>query len=381
MDLDELARNWDEFGKQDPLWAIRTEPDKRGGKWEVGEFFSSGQDHVRELVGRLDELGLPTRGVVLDFGCGVGRLTQAFADHFDEVWGVDIAPSMIEGAEAFNRHGARVHYVVNDRSDLRAFEDASFDLVFSVIVLQHIRPDLALGYVREFFRICKPGGAIVFQIPSHLPREPFPDGAYRAEITAEIPARVPADRVFRLPVRVRNAGSETWPRQPDVLRLANHWLDSRGATVQHDSGREPVTAELVPGATIDLTLHVPVPSDPGAYVLELDLVHEGIAWFGQRGSRTLTAPVVVVAEGDTGRGAGRFRRRNATPEPEIVLDDARPSDEPVMEMHAVPREHVLALISELGGAVAAVDRNDNAPPWESYTYYVTKSATVSRNAP
>ena len=108
MELDELQRNWDEFGKQDPLWAIRSEPDKRGGKWDLAEFFGSGEEHVRELVDRLTELGLPTHGVVLDFGCGVGRLTQAFADHFDEVWGIDIAPSMIEGAEAFNRHGSRV---------------------------------------------------------------------------------------------------------------------------------------------------------------------------------------------------------------------------------------------------------------------------------
>jgi len=156
MDLTELRRNWDEFGKQDPLWAIRTEPDKRGGKWDVAEFFSSGEAHVRELVGRLTELDLATQGAALDFGCGVGRLTQAFADHFDEVWGVDIAPSMVEGAESFNRHGSRVHYVVNDTSDLRRFDDGSFDLVFSVIVLQHIRSDIALSYVREFFRRFRP---------------------------------------------------------------------------------------------------------------------------------------------------------------------------------------------------------------------------------
>ena len=51
-----------------------------------------------------------------------------------------------------------------------------------------------------------------------------------------------------------------------------------------------------------------------------------------------------------------------------------------MEMHAVPRDEVLALIDELGGVVAAVDRNTNAPPWESYTYYATKPATRSRNS-
>lgn len=41
----------------------------------------------------------------LDFGCGVGRLTQALAAHFDEVTGVDISPSMIKLAKKYSRHG------------------------------------------------------------------------------------------------------------------------------------------------------------------------------------------------------------------------------------------------------------------------------------
>jgi SAM-dependent methyltransferase len=383
MELDELQRNWDEFGKQDPLWAIRTEPDKRGGKWDVAEFFGSGEVHVRELVGRLTELDLPTHGVALDFGCGVGRLTQAFADHFDEVWGIDIAPSMIEGAEAFNRHGSRVHYVVNDTSDLRRFDDASFDLVFSVIVLQHIRPDIALSYVREFFRICKPGGAVVFQIPSHMTCEPFPEGAYAAEIAADVPPQLPVGRTVAIPVRVRNAGTAAWPQQPDQFRLGNHWFDGRNRCVEFDSGREPIPVEVSSGATIDVTLQVRVPTTPGTYVLELDLVHEGVTWFGERGSPTFTTRVEVVGDGAPRRG-GLFRRRAKSSGPTIVLDDEPGSDvpeqdEPVMEMHAVPRDEVLALIAELGGTVTAVDRNTNAPPWESYTYYAMKAATRSRN--
>lgn len=383
MDLDELQQNWDEFGKQDPLWAIRTEPDKRGGKWDVAEFFGSGEAHVRELVGRLTELDLATHGVALDFGCGVGRLTQAFADHFDEVWGIDIAPSMVEGAEAFNHHGSRVHYVVNDTSDLRRFDDASFDLVFSVIVLQHIRSDIALSYVREFFRICKPGGTVVFQIPSHMTREPLSDGSYTADISAEVPTRLRAGRTVAVPARVRNEGTSAWPQLPDQLRLGNHWLDGRNRCVEFDSGRESIPVEVPPGATIDLTLRVRVPTTPGAYILELDLVHEGVTWFTERGSPTFTTRVDVDGDGDgdAPRRGGFLRRRARSSGPTIVLDDelardeaaidAPRRDEPVMEMHPVPRDEVLALIEELGGTIAAVDHTDNAPPWESYTYYAT----------
>ena len=50
------------------------------------------------------------------------------------------------------------------------FEDASFDLVNTRIVLQHL-PDreMILGYVAEFLRVLRPGGLLVFQLPSALP--------------------------------------------------------------------------------------------------------------------------------------------------------------------------------------------------------------------
>ena len=39
MDLKELQKHWHQFGKQDPMWAILTWPDKKGNKWSVDEFF------------------------------------------------------------------------------------------------------------------------------------------------------------------------------------------------------------------------------------------------------------------------------------------------------------------------------------------------------
>ena len=94
--------------------------------------------------------------------------------------------------------------------------------------------------------------------------------------------------------------------------------------------------------------------------------------------------VEVAGDGST-RRSGLFRRRSKTAAPTIVLEDETTtdnveSDQPIMEMHAVPRDEVLAVIDELGGVVAAVDRNTNAPPWESYTYYAAKPATRSRNS-
>jgi len=228
-----------------------------------------------------------------------------------------------------------------------------------------------LSYVREFLPICKPGGAVVFQLPSHVAREPLPDGAYAAVISAEVPAQMRVGTTVDVPVHVRNAGTATWPRRPDELRVANHWVDARGRSVQFDSAREAITAEVPADTTIDLTLSVPAPPSPGKHVLEIDLVHEGITWFAERGSPVLTSRVEVVGDEAPRRGLLR-RRPKAGGAGATAAQDALPREEPVMEMHAVHRDEVLAVVAEGGGTVVALEPNDNAAPWESYTYYLTK---------
>ncbi len=164
MKLEQLQRNWDELGREDPLWAVLTEPEKRGNRWDRDEFFATGTGEIGALMQRVESLGINLRrGGALGFGCGVGRLTQGLADHFDEVWGVDIAPSMIELAREYNRHGDRCKYRVNDTGDLGFFPDESFDLIYSLLTLQHMPAEYAKAYIREFLRVLRPGGVVAFQ--------------------------------------------------------------------------------------------------------------------------------------------------------------------------------------------------------------------------
>jgi ubiquinone/menaquinone biosynthesis C-methylase UbiE len=88
------------------------------------------------------------------------------ASHFDEVVGVDIAPSMIKLAKRYNRHGPRCRYYLNETDNLRSFDSGSFDLVYSNLVLQHMKPQYAKDYIQEFLRILVAGGLAVFQLPS-----------------------------------------------------------------------------------------------------------------------------------------------------------------------------------------------------------------------
>lgn len=108
------------------------------------------------------------RGRALDFGCGIGRVTSALADHFDEVVGVDVAPAMLDLARDMNAGRSRCRFVLNDRPDLGLFEDAAFDFVYSNLVLQHMRPKLAARYIREMLRVLRRGGLLVFQMPTPI---------------------------------------------------------------------------------------------------------------------------------------------------------------------------------------------------------------------
>lgn len=169
MSLRSLQKTWDRLGATDPFWAILTDPSKKNNGWDRVEFFKTGVwevDHILEWLGRVHPLA--AKNVALDFGCGVGRLSQPLAEHFQEVRGVDISPSMIELARQFNRHGDRCRYFLNSRHDLAMFADGTFDFIYSNITLQHIRPQFTQLYLAEFARVLRPGGVLVFQLPSRI---------------------------------------------------------------------------------------------------------------------------------------------------------------------------------------------------------------------
>ncbi|MCC5024897.1 MAG: class I SAM-dependent methyltransferase [Candidatus Synoicihabitans palmerolidicus] len=165
---------WEKLARQDPFWAVLIDPTKTGHRWQVDEFFATGRTAVDNDIDYLvHQLPALRKDAVLDFGCGVGRLSQALATHCAQVTGLDVAASMLEQARLHNQHGKRVTYVHNSARNLSRFPDAQCDMVYSVITLQHIPASLIRGYLREFMRICRPGEAVFFQLSSEAPVEPW----------------------------------------------------------------------------------------------------------------------------------------------------------------------------------------------------------------
>jgi len=163
MRFEDHVEDWEELAKA-PFSAILT--GRRD--WNLEDFFSTGKADAERLFAAAARFGLPReRARALDFGCGVGRITGRLAEHFRESWGVDVSAQMLRLAEEYNP-SCRFH--LSQRSDLRDFPDSHFDLVYSVLVLQHqLSRAVIESYLAEFVRVLRPEGLLAFHLPSKLP--------------------------------------------------------------------------------------------------------------------------------------------------------------------------------------------------------------------
>ncbi|MFA5967217.1 MAG: class I SAM-dependent methyltransferase [Patescibacteria group bacterium] len=162
-------QDWENLAQLNPEWAIlTTDTQKKQSRWDSTEFFATGEKDIDKFLTYIKNLGIELNmGEALDFGCGIGRLTRALAAHFTKVYGVDISATMLATARKLHQDNPHIIFMQNTANDLSCFDSEKFDLICSLITLQHI-PDKEIikNFIHEFVRILKPGGILYFQLPS-----------------------------------------------------------------------------------------------------------------------------------------------------------------------------------------------------------------------
>jgi 2-polyprenyl-3-methyl-5-hydroxy-6-metoxy-1,4-benzoquinol methylase len=115
-DVRALGRKWDRLARFNAMWAILTGPETLNGTWTDQVFFESGKNEIANALQQIAALGVSLRReAAFDFGCGIGRITQALSEHFETCHGVDVSSRMIRVARSHNRFPDVCTYHVNER--------------------------------------------------------------------------------------------------------------------------------------------------------------------------------------------------------------------------------------------------------------------------
>jgi hypothetical protein len=125
-------------------------------------------------------------------------------------------------------------------------------------------------------------------------------GAYRARIRLlDDDLRITAGEYRTFDLEVENLGDERWPAGLDgrpQIRLACRWITADGNLV--DAERTGFGSPVAPSERVIVPLNLVGPTEPGEYVVEIDLVHEYVRWFGVG----IRATLAVESPATDGRG-------------------------------------------------------------------------------
>jgi phosphoglycerol transferase MdoB-like AlkP superfamily enzyme len=82
-------------------------------------------------------------------------------------------------------------------------------------------------------------------------------------------------------VSIRNDGSLGWLGD-GRFSVSYHWYDRDGKVVQWDGLRKHLSSQVSPGESVTVDAAVRAPDRPGRYVLQWDVVHDGVTWVSER---------------------------------------------------------------------------------------------------
>ena len=164
---------------RDTGWVFNNEV---GGHLTLADFVRSGE---QEVGAYLHYFGVDAdearRSSFVEIGSGIGRMTAEFTKRFARVTACDLDASFLRQcgrtvAEFGEADRLDTSHVADGRS--LSLPDASADVVFSYITLQHCNRDDALALTREALRVVRPGGSIMLNYRTWIPLDAalFPAG-------------------------------------------------------------------------------------------------------------------------------------------------------------------------------------------------------------
>jgi ubiquinone/menaquinone biosynthesis C-methylase UbiE len=129
------------------------------GTTDEDELDRSGS-HTVEILERL--VGINPSDVILEIGCGVGRVGKLLSPRCLKWIGTDISSSMLKYAAKRLKGLKNVELVELGAVGLKEVDANSVDVVYCTVVFMHLYEWDRYTYVQEAFRVLRPGGRCFF---------------------------------------------------------------------------------------------------------------------------------------------------------------------------------------------------------------------------
>jgi SAM-dependent methyltransferase len=109
-----------------------------------------------------DTVGYGPNDLILEIGCGVGRVGKALSPHVLHWFGTDISGEMLKHAARRLQACDNVTLIELAEVGLREMPEHTLDVVYCTVVFMHLYEWDRYRYVAEAFRVLRPGGRCYF---------------------------------------------------------------------------------------------------------------------------------------------------------------------------------------------------------------------------
>jgi len=163
-ELNALASNlistWSNYGKKEPYWSVITQDEytNKNINKNIDSFYESGKPQskwiLQEIINLIPDFN-PEK--ILDYGCGVGRITK----HFSNATGCDISQPHLEIA----KKECTNEFILIEPGNCPKY----YDLIYSLIVLQHNHPEMMKKCIYSILDSLTLKGIAFLHIPYSVP--------------------------------------------------------------------------------------------------------------------------------------------------------------------------------------------------------------------
>ena len=165
--MDSLKKTWVFFGNYEPYWSVMSSEEYQNKNIESNfkKFYDSSQSLITLMKDFLKSNNIEFKfKKIVDFGCGVGRITNLLSEFGENIYGIDISESHLKIARD-NIKKDNIQFIGYDDNNNFPIELYNSNLVISFIVLQHNRPAEMKYFIEKILNILDKDGIALLHIP------------------------------------------------------------------------------------------------------------------------------------------------------------------------------------------------------------------------